>query len=241
VDVGQDPTDRIYGFAETYIKVRWVHKEIFKNNYGQRISSGSKYPVLFLSWAHGFDGIGWGDFEYNKVEFGVNWEHFFPGLGKTIVTAEGGFIDNPVPYAINFNSRPSYKPGFAVVLNNTFQTMRFNEFVSSEYGSLFLKHNFQSLLFRHGYFKPEVIFMQAIGIGSMQNKEFHKGIVEAAKTMEHGYFESGLVVDYLIRINTFGVGYFGIGAGAFYRYGAYQLPEAIGNWAFKFSFMYSVN
>jgi len=237
---GDDPFKVEYGYTESYVKVRWAHKEKFKKNFGQRISTGSDYPVLYLSWAHGFSGIGRGQFDYNKLQFGVQYKHFFPGWGQSVVTFETGFIDQSVPYSMNFNSRPSYKPGASFYLPNTFQTMRQNEFTSSEYVSLFLKHDFKSLLFKAGYFKPELTLVHGMGFGTFRNKENHQGLIY--RTMEKGFFESGFVLDNIIRINTFNVGYIGIGGGVFYRYGAYsfkQRPQD--NWAFKISFMYSVN
>ncbi len=237
---GEDPENVEYGFTESYAKVRWAYKEKFKNNFGQRISMGSDYPVLFLSWSHGFKGIGRGQFDYNKLEFGVQYNYFFTGWGESEITIEAGFIDQSVPYAVNFNSRPSYKPGASFYLPNTFQTMRVNEFTSSQYASLFYMHDFKALLFKAGYFKPELTVVQGISFGTLRNKENHQGLIY--RTMEKGFFETGFVLDNIVRINTFNLGYIGIGAGAFLRYGPYRfIQRPQDNWAFKISFMYSVN
>jgi hypothetical protein len=75
--------------------------------------------------------------------------------------------------------------------------------------------------------------------GTLSNPELHEGV--PFKTLEDGFFESGLVFDNLIRFNILNTGYLGIGAGVFYRYGANHLPIEDQNWAFKIAFMYSVN
>jgi hypothetical protein len=238
---GVNPKTGPFGFAESYVKVRWAPKEKFKNNFGQRISSGSDYPLLFVSWSHGFSNVGWGEYDYNKFEVGTTYEHYFSGLGNTTIRLEGGYIDAVVPYPINFNGRPSYKPGFSIVLTNTFQTMRFNEFTSSTYGTMFLSHNFKSLIFKTGIFKPQFILKHAMTVGTLKNPEVHSGNLINAKPLDKGYYESGLVVHNLLRINTFNVGYIGLGLGAFYRYGPYQFENERMNWAFKFAMLYSIN
>ena len=237
----QDPATATYGFAESYVRVRWAPKEQFKNNYGQRISVGSDLPLVVVSWAHGFSNLGWGEYNYNKFEIGTTWSHYFAGWGNTTIRLEGGYIDAVVPYQINFNGRPSYKPGFSVVLKNTFQTMRFNEFTTSTYGAMFFSHNFKNLIFKHGYFKPQFILKHAMTVGSLKDPEAHEGIVNLAKTLNKGYYESGVVVHNILRINTFNVGYFGLGMGVFYRYGPYQFSQNDYNWAFKVAMMYSIN
>jgi hypothetical protein len=238
---GVNPTTGPFGFAESYIKVRWAPKEKFKNNYGQRISAGSDLPLIFVSWSHGFSNLGWGEYDYNKFEIGTTYDHYFSGFGNTTIRLEGGYIDAVVPYSINFNGRPSYKPGFSVVLSNTFQTMRFNEFTSSTYGAMFLSHNFKSLIFKSGIFKPQFILKHAMTVGSLKSPEVHSGNLVNAQPLDKGFYESGVVLHNLLRMNTFNVGYFGVGVGVFYRYGPYQYPIERENWAFKLAMMYSIN
>ena len=55
------------------------------------------------------------------------------------------------------------------------------------------------------------------------------------KTMEKGYFESGLVVKGLLNLPLVKVG-----GGVFYRYGAYSLPKTIDNFAFKYSITFDL-
>jgi hypothetical protein len=70
-----------------------------------------------------------------------------------------------------------------------------------------------------------------MGIGSLDTKEQHHDI--PFKTMEKGYFESGLIVANLFRFSYVNLIYFGIGAGGFYRYGSYALSTPSDNLAMK--------
>ena len=229
-----------FQFTEVNFEWRMAYRERFMDNLGQRISLGSKYPVVHFIYSRGFENVLEGDFSYNKFEFGVQWDHYTPGLGRTLTNLEFGYVDQSIPYGMNFSMRPSYNPSFSVVVPNTFQTMRFNEFSSDKYVAWYFLHDFKTLLFRAGWFKPEVRIFQAIGFGDLAHPEDHVGIPNF-KIMDKGYFESGLVFDNLIRINLANTGYFGIGLGGFYRYGAYHLPEFWDNWTLKLAFMYSVN
>ena len=49
--------------------------------------------------------------------------------------------------------------------------------------------------------------------------------------MNKGYFESGIVINDII-----GRYIFGLGAGVYYRWGYYSLPDEIDNFAFKMNY-----
>jgi hypothetical protein len=176
---------------------------------------------------------------YNKLEAGISFSRYIKKFGRLRFSFEGGYIDRPLPWSMNFSGRPSFNPSFSVVVRNTFQTMRFNEFSSDRYGALFFMHDFGPLLLRTKKFKPEVRIAHAMTIGSLRSPELHQGV--DFKTMEKGYLESGVILDNLIRINMMNAGYIGFGAGVFYRYGAYHLPVERDNYTFKFAVMYSIN
>jgi hypothetical protein len=234
-----DVDDNIYRFTEARIWYRWQYKEKYSRNYGQRISMGSKWPIVNMIYSRGLDGTLNGQFTYNKIELGIFWIKYFKNLGKLRVSAEVGLVDRALPWSMNFSGRPSFNPSFSVVVRETFQTMRFNEFSSDRYFAFFFMHDFGPLLLRYKSFKPEIRIAQAISYGTLSNPEYHQGV--PFKTLEDGFFESGLIIDNLLRINMFNVGYFGLGAGVFYRYGANHLPNEADNWTFKIAFMYSVN
>ena len=88
------------------------------------------------------------------------------------------------------------------------------------------------MLYHIGKFKPEIKIYQGIGFGWLDNPQQHQDIT--IQDMSKGYFESGIMVSNLIRLNMLNFGYFGIGAGVFVRYGAYYLStNTIDNIAIK--------
>jgi hypothetical protein len=76
-----------------------------------------------------------------------------------------------------------------------------------------------------------------MGWGRLSNPESHQKI--AFKTKEKGFFESGLQIDQILKLNYFGMMYVGFGAGAYYRYGYHAFEKPKDNFAFKFSVTFS--
>ena len=106
------------------------------------------------------------------------------------------------------------------------------EFVGDRFANLFIYHNFGTLLFRTQKFRPDVIVAQGIGWSGLSHPHQHLDI--ELNTLEKGYFESGIALDNLIRINVLNFAQIGLGAGVFYRYGTYHLAKEIDNYSFKF-------
>lgn len=105
------------------------------------------------------------------------------------------------------------------------------EFVSDQYATLFVTHNFRNLLGKPavGWFRPEPSFVQGIAYGSLHAPDRHKGI--PIGTLERGFFESGLLVDNLCRLKVARLFYLGAGVGVFRRWGPNALPAQGDNWA----------
>jgi hypothetical protein len=57
--------------------------------------------------------------------------------------------------------------------------------------------------------------------------------------MSKGYYESGLIINDIIRLNIKNLAYFGIGAGTFYNYGYYSSNDQKDN--FKFNITGSIS
>jgi hypothetical protein len=112
--------------------------------------------------------------------------------------------------------------------------MRLNEFLSDRFISFFVKQDFGNLLFKPvGKFQPEIALVQNVGFGSLANREPHENI--EFRTMEKGYFETGLLINNIIRVQLFKYG-----LGVFYRYGPYAYTKTIDNFAFKLTLLFKL-
>ena len=220
-----------YYHARAGIKLKYAFKEKFaKSEYGL-ISLGTNYPVIYANITLGSDVYD-SDLQYTKYEAMITKSFTIRNLGKTSVSLKGGYTANDIPYIYLYNGYGSYYP-FTIEAQNTFGTMRMNEFLSSEFAYLFLRHNFKSLLFKTKWFQPQLVVATNIGFGSLAHKASHNNITY--NTMEKGYYESGLLINNILKLQ-----YTSLGVGAFYRYGPYALDKTIDNFAFKLSFGYSL-
>ncbi len=232
-DIGFEPPTRLFHFTETGIKFRYAFKEKFMETpRGNRLSLGTDYPVIQANISRGLNFLD-GQFEYTRIEARISKTFLSKNFGQSIISITGGYIDSNLPYPRLYNGHGSYGK-FTVETGNSFATMRMNEFVSDRFVSLFFKQNFGELLFKTDKFKPKIALVQNIGFGDLVYKENHYGI--SMRTMDEGYYESGLLINNIL--NQMFVGY---GLGVFYRYGPYQLTETIDNFAFKFTITINLN
>jgi len=222
-----------YSFDDFYMKVgvRLAFRERFWGADNYYFYSVSPFPVVTVQYARGIKGAVHSDFNYNRLDIKMMYRKKWKILGFTNFTLFAGYIDKTLPYPLLFNQRAGYYP-IGIDGADQFGAMRPDEFLSDKYVSVFIRHNFGRMT-QHKKFSPRIIVCQGIGFGGLTNPSAHNGI--DFKTMEKGYFESGLVVNDLLvvkKVLSFGVG-------AFVRYGAYYFPKpqykTIDNFAFKVS------
>ena len=217
-----------FRISEGGVQLRFAFREKFMQTpRGNRISMGTDFPVVWLNYGRGL-GVMDGEYEYTRVAAGVLQTFTTKSLGETSVMIEGGKVDGNVPFYRLYNGKGSYR-NFSLEAANSFATMRMSEFVSDEFVSLFFRHNFGSLLFRRGNFRPEVVFASNAGFGRLSNQGSHINI--PVRSLDKGYYESGLMINNIIKQLFIGYGF-----GIFYRYGPYSYNRTIDNFAFKLTF-----
>lgn len=220
----------VYHFTEMNLTLRWGIKEKYIAFGDRYISMGNKYPVVWFHITQSVPGIG-GQFSYTKlmakIEQTFDWNKF----GKTKLTLSGGYIFGDAPYTKLFNERGSYAT-FSFVARTAFETMRPNEFASDAFVSFFFSQGTGTLFKVKKWMKPELVLVHNMGFGWLRDPQRHDGV--GFKTMEKGYFEAGLVLDKFITINVLG-----LGAGVFYRYGAYSSSYIGANFHVKMALSFS--
>lgn len=208
-----------FRLARMGVQLRFAYKERLVQMGSTSLTLTNRYPILYLSYTRSFEGFMDGQFDYHKLVFGMESSFFVKGFGRTSSLLQAGLVEGEVPYPMLFNGRGSYQKDRLFLVLNTFQTMGPNEFANSQFVYGFVQHDFGNLLLQFGSFKPQLQLYQAVGFGWLNNQEAHQGL--DLKDMSKGYFESGLVLSDLVRLPILNIGYFGLGAGVFVRYGAY--------------------
>ncbi len=219
-----------YWYTEAGVGFRFAYKENFLKSPLGMISLGTKYPIVWGNITQGFNSLLNGEFTYTKYDLKISKDFHIPQAGYSSIAVLAGYVQGNVPYGLLYNGKGSYEQltfqNFPLAVDNSFETMRINEFLSSRYVNLFYSHNFQSFLFRHKHFRPELKLVSHAGWGMLDNPQSQFGI--AYKTMTKGYYESGMEINSLLKSSIFRVG-----VGAYYRYGPYSLSTPKDNLAVK--------
>ena len=237
-----------FNINEAGLKIKFLFREKFMQTLRNKISLGSDYPVVYLNVIKGIAsdfGSLKGKYDYLKTEVKMNYSYKVNTYGKeNICIVAGKVFGNDLPYTLQYNgfgnnfanrsfaSNPGLKQ-FGIASEHCFETMIPNEFVSDQFASLFFSHNFGKFLKPSKKFNPELELVHNMGIGTSSSTKqiFNLGY----KTMDKGYFESGIKLNCLMKS-----GISGIGLGAFYRYGPYSLTEPVKNFAFKLTLGISI-
>lgn len=233
---GSDLDFEKFNFTEIGIDLRFAFAEKIVRVMGTEIST-SRFPLIYLSYKKGLKDIWQGEFDFQKIAFSVEDNFRTRDLGETSIRIEAGLASGKLPYN-RLYSASGIGRGFRFLeIENSFQTMDIYEFLSDRFVHLFFEHNFKTLLLKYKKFKPEFFIVQNIGFGSLKNPQSHQGI--EFKTMEKGFFESGLRIDNLLQFNYFNLMYVGLGGGVYYRFGDYAFPTLEENLAYRLRLKFS--
>ncbi len=228
-----DEPAKEYLFQEAGIQLKFAPNEKLAYLAGELITSNpNNTPVLYVNFLKGFKN-NLSDFDYFKIEARLDVSFLTKSFGRSSFQIVGGKVFGDLPYFMLYNGHESYYD-FDVETANSFATMRMNEFLSDEFVSVHFRQDFGSLIFKAKKFKPKLVLATSIGFGQLQKPELHYSI--DFKTMEKGYFESGLMFNNIIKQ----MGFIGYGFGLFYRYGPYSFSNNSDNFAFKLTLTFDI-
>jgi hypothetical protein len=195
-----------------------------------KIEFEKRHPKFSIQFTQTLPDVLENDFTFTKIDFKTFYELPYLSGQKSSILLQTGIAFGDVPithlYSIvpNNLNRDAILQRITFAGKNSFETMYFNEFFSNQYASLQLKHTFNKI--RLGYkINPEFTVVTRMAIGSNNHNNQHLGI--SYKTMEDGFFESGIECNKIFK---------GFGLVAFYRYGPNQLANFDDNIAIKVSY-----
>jgi hypothetical protein len=202
-----------------------------------RIVTGKGNPIVSLQYTRGMDLFRKNAYAYNKFEASLSAIAYNGRTGQSNVRIEAGCVDRPLPYGLLFTGKGSYGGQLvSFIIQNTFQTMHPDEFLSDKYVNLFYTHNFGSLLFKTKWLQPEISASYNIGWGSLSDASIHE---TDFKLQKHLYQEAGVIADNLLKIKMMNVVYMRLGLGGFMRMGAYRYKSFADNATLKISITFA--
>ncbi len=220
---GREQPDSVFQLAEAAAEFTFFAKEANTQVAGRSVLVRHGFPVVKLRLAQGFNGLAGGQFAYQKVDFSA--EHLLrsKSLGRTHVQLLAGWVNGAVPLGRLYFVPGGQDGGSGLVyIPRAFQTAGIYEFAASRYAALFLVQHFGILYQAGRYHRPELSLVQNVGYGTLAGSAQHQGV--PLNSLERGLFESGLIVNNLVRMVYSNVMYLGFGVGVFGRYGAYARP-----------------
>jgi hypothetical protein len=175
------PADRIrnINISEAFLRLRYAPREEFYQGKIYRDPVPSVYPVIRLQLSAGSKQLN-GDYDYQRLLFGISRRFYLSIIGYTDVSAEAGRIFGRVSYPLlfihNANQTYSYQ-------RYSYNMMNFLEFVSDRYVALNIDHSFNGFflnkvpLIKKLKFR-EVITFKALygGLGRTNDPDLHRDL-----------------------------------------------------------------
>ncbi|MHA6250135.1 DUF5686 and carboxypeptidase-like regulatory domain-containing protein [Pontibacter sp. CAU 1760] len=226
---GTEATQPVYHLTEAVVGFRYAYGEKFMQQFNQLMPMPNEYPVLWLQYTRGIDGLLEGEYGYNKYDARAEASVRHRTFGESSVIVMGGMVQGNAPLVSLYNGYGSFNPDYYVYAGDGFETMAPYEFFSDRYAALFFSQNFGKRLFRTGFFKPDVVVITNVGWGDLNRSQQDELPRDANfQSMQKGFFESGLLLN-----NILNSPFSGIGVGAIYRYGPYALDNVKDNLKIK--------
>jgi hypothetical protein len=211
--VGSIPFQRINNEGELYdvnriktsevtVGIRFAFDEKFINGELDRVSLGTKYPIVMANASFGFKDLLGGDYQYQRVAIRIQDRIPINPIGQSDFTLEFGKIWGTLPFPLLniYNGNQTY-----FYDEFSFNLMNFYEFVGDEWATLFVVHHFNGLLFnkvplfRKLKWREVVSFRGAVG-GLSDRHKTELDFPENLNKLSKPYMEAGVGIENILNL-----------------------------------------
>lgn len=220
-----------FDMTTAMVSLQWNPFSEFMQTPSGRLEIEKRYPKFTFQFTKSLPNILQNDFDFGKIDIRAEYQKKYLNGQKTAFYSEFGYAFGDIPLTHLYNTSPNSLTKDNIIQRitiagkNSFETMYFNEFFSSQYAFFQVKHSFKRvLLFKK--VKPSLVLVSRMAWGNMEKPEQHVGI--DYKTLDKGYFESGIELNQIFK---------GFGISGFYRYGPNQLLRFEDNISIKLNFV----
>jgi len=138
-DGAGDQIDTTINATEIILKMRYAPGETFLGEQFDRVSTGTKKPILEAQYTLGVNGLFGGNYRYHKLSLGLRHWFNVGGWGWFSYRAKVGTTYGTVPFLL-LEVHPGNEAYF--MSRTVFNTMNRYEFASDTYASLIVEHHF---------------------------------------------------------------------------------------------------
>lgn len=227
-----DSLYRNFSMTTAMFSMQWNPFSDFMQTPNGKIEYEKRFPKFSFQFTKSLPNFFANDFDFGKIDTRIEYEKKYLNGQKSAFLLQAGYAFGALPLTHLYNTSPNNLNNnnilqrITIAGKNSFETMYFNEFFSSEFVMLQFKHGFKRVeLFKK--VKPSLVLVTRMAWGNMQHPERHIGI--DYKTLNDGFIESGIELNQIYK---------GFGLTGFYRYGPNQLPRFEDNLAVKLSFVF---
>ena len=220
-----------FAMTTAMVSLKWSPFSDYMQTPNGRVEVEKRFPTFTFQFTKSIADGALNDFSFGKIDLKTELEKKHLNGQKTSFLVQSGYAFGELPlthlYSISPNNitKETVMQRITFAGKNSFETMFYNEFFSSEYLYFQLKHGFQRItLFKK--IKPSFVFVTRMAWGNLNHAERHVGL--EFKTLNQGYFESGIELNQIYK---------GIGLVGFYRYGPNGLLKFEDNIAVKISYV----
>lgn len=220
-----------FNITSAMVSLQWNPFSDYMQTPNGKLEIEKRFPKFTFQFTKSLPNILENDFDFGKIDFRIDYEKKYLNGQKSTVLAQFGYAFGALPLTHLYNTSPNnltkdnLLQRITIAGKNSFETMFFNEFFSSEFVMLQLKHGFKRIeIFKK--VKPQLVMVTRMAWGNLENSQRHLGI--DYKTLEQGFFESGIELNKIYK---------GFGLSGFYRYGPNQLSRLEDNIAVKLNFV----
>ena len=167
-----------------------------------RMEVDLNYPRIFMSYFQGLKGVLNSDFNYSKLQFFYRQPLLIGGFGRLFTTLEVGKTFGTVPLSL-MGIIPGNQSYF--IIDNTYNLLNYYDFVSDQYTSLHLEHNFNGKLFSRVPLLRKLNWREIIGVkavyGSVSNE--NKAINASEQIYQapvNGYYEYSAGIGNILKV-----------------------------------------
>ena len=161
-----DAVVRVPGITATEISIgtRFAYRETFVSGDFERVSLGSKYPVVSARFDLGVSGLFDGQYDYRRLTVNVSDKIRLGPLGNISLRAEAGKTWGNIPYPLQF-----IHAGNQTIFYNSeaFNSMNFFEFVSDRYASLRAEYHMEGLLLNKIPLLQKLKWREVVGLNAV--------------------------------------------------------------------------
>jgi hypothetical protein len=188
--------------SEIRLNTRFAYHEKMLMGEFERVSLGTKYPILEVGYCYGAKGLWGGDYPYHKLQLSVVQWFNVGTIGWSRYIVEAGKIWGKLPYSLLKLHEANETFSFDEYAANT---MNYYEFVSDEYLSIFYTHHFDGLLFNKIPLLKKLRWREVIhgrcvmGRMNATNRAYNL-LPENTYTLGKPYYEAGVGIENIFTV-----------------------------------------